>query len=140
MARAGGFTLIEVVMATLVGAGALAALLQIFGDGAVVAERATDRRIAVLVARSALDGAGADGPLFDGAGWGGADQGLVWGVTVSEWAPGTPDGAVPPLVRIIAQVARPGGPVLARLETLRLALPPPPVFDADAPAAPAGRR
>jgi len=134
--RAGeaGFALIEVVAAATIGGLSLAALLTVFNDGGARTDYAAEKRVAALIAQSALASAGTDAPLFPGAAWSGFDQGFAWTVQVSEYAGGDRDGRVPPLLRIAARVGRPGGSAaLASLSTLRLALPPPPVFDPDAP-------
>jgi len=132
--REGGFALIEVVAAATIGGLSLAALLTVFNDGGARTDYAGEKRVATLVAQSALAGAGTEGPLFAGAAWAGFDQGFTWTVQVSEVIPGDRNGLVPPLLRIEARVGRPGGTAaLASLATLRLALPPPPVFDPDAP-------
>jgi len=129
-----GFALIEVVAAATIGGLSLAALLTVFNDGGARTDYAAEKRVAALVAQSALAGAGTEGPLFAGAAWSGFDQGFAWNVQVSEVIPGDRNGLVPPLLRIDVRVGRPSGSAaLASLATLRLALPPPPVFDPDAP-------
>lgn len=132
--REAGFSLIEVVTAAAIGGAALAALLTVFQDGGARTDYAAEKRVAALVAQSALSAAPTLGPLLPGAAWAGTDQGMAWRVAVSEHAPGDRDGRVPPLLRIDVAVGRPGGQAaLASLSTLRLAVPPPPVFDPDAP-------
>jgi len=132
--REAGFALIEVVAAATIGGLSLAALLTVFNDGGARTDYAAEKRIAALVAQSALASAGTEGPLFPGATWSGSGQGFAWTVQVSEYAAGDRNSLVPPLLRVEALVGRPGGnAAMARLSTLRLTLPPPPVFDPDNP-------
>lgn len=132
--REAGFALIEVVAAATIGGLSLAALLTVFTDGGARADYAAEKRLAAMVAQSALAAAGTDGPLVPGAVWNGFDQGLAWTVQVSQYAAGDRNSPAPPLLRIDTAVGRPGGSAaLASLATLRLALPSPPVFNPDAP-------
>jgi general secretion pathway protein I len=116
-----GFTLIEVVAAMAIGAASLAALLQVFGDGARQVDRAASERLAWLVAESAL--ASAQASLAEGAAQGGETAGLAWQVEVSEAAEASSGGAAPRLLRVVATVWEAGaeGRPLARLASLRLA-------------------
>lgn len=121
-----GFTLIEVAAALAVGAASVAALLQVFGEGGARADRAAASRLALMVAESVLAAAGAEGaPLAAGQAWTGAGQGLAWAVEVSDWPDAPVVRGIPAPLHLVVTVlpAGGGGPVLARLATLRL--PPP---------------
>jgi prepilin-type N-terminal cleavage/methylation domain-containing protein len=119
-----GFTLIEVAMALAVTGGALAVMLQLFGDGGQRADRASAERLGLLVAQSALAGAGAEAPLAAGAAWSGVSAGLGWQVSVAEWPEAAAGPQQPPLLLVVAAVQGPQGQELARLATLRLGPPP----------------
>lgn len=139
--REGGFTLIEIAVAATIGAASLAALLQVFGDGAIRTDRAGNERVALLLAQSALEGAGVDGPLTPGAAWAGTAAGLGWRVEVASYAEaqggGGRDAAVPDPLLVTVTVRDPGnGRVLARLATLRL----PPGTGPEPPEDPRRRR
>ncbi len=114
-------------MALAVGAGAVAVMLQVFGGAGARAERAAADRLALMVAQSALAGAGAEGPLAAGAAWEGQSAGLPYRVAVAEWSEAAAGPGLPPALLVTAAVqAWPGGPELSRLSTIRLGAPPPP--------------
>jgi type II secretory pathway pseudopilin PulG len=111
--------LIEVVVALLLAVGSLAALLPVFSDSGVRAERAALSRLALLPAQSALAVASA-GPMTPGWSLSGRGPGLVWRAEVT-----AADDATPPLrhLAVVVWAAGPEGPVgepLARLQTLRI--------------------
>ena len=115
-----GFTLIEVVVALLLGAGSIGALLSVFSGADDQADRAARSRMAWLQAQSAMDAALA-GPLNPGWRLQGLGPALVWRAEVS-----AADEASPPLrlVQVAVWALGAGGPVgepLARLQTLRIA-------------------
>jgi prepilin-type N-terminal cleavage/methylation domain-containing protein len=123
MDRRRGFTLVEVAMALAVAGGALAVMLQVFGESGQRADRAAAERLGLLVAQSAL--AGAEAPLAAGAAWSGVSAGLGWQVSVAEWPEAAAGPLLPPLLLVVAAVHGPQGQELARLATLRLGPPPP---------------
>ncbi len=115
-----GFTLLEVVVALLLGAGSIGALLGVFSDADGQADRAARSRMAWLQAQSAMDAALA-GPLSPGWRLQGLGPALAWQAEVS-----TADDGSPPLRRVQVAVwaLGPAGAVgepLARLQTLRIA-------------------
>jgi len=115
-----GFSLIEVVVALLLGAGSIGALLGVFSDADGQADRAARSRMAWLQAQSAMDAALA-GPLSPGWRLQGLGPALAWRAEVS-----TADDASPPLrlVQVAVWALGTEGPVgepLARLQTLRIA-------------------
>lgn len=143
---AAGFTLIEVAAAATIGAASIAALLQVFGDGAIRSNRAGQERLALMIAQSALEGAEGEGPLVPGAVRGGSGHGMTWRLDVGEYATtAATNRATDPLpeARLLTVTVQGGngtGPVLARLATLRLVPAPAGLAEPDPRLSPPGGR
>jgi general secretion pathway protein I len=76
-----GFTLIEVLVATVIAALALIALLESFSSGLSTVSRLAARDRASLLAQSILEAAGARELLTEGVETGQASQGIEWRTT-----------------------------------------------------------
>lgn len=122
MGREAGFTLVEVMIAFAVTAAAVAAVIEILGDGVLRTGAAADLTQATLAAQSLLESAGRDHPLEPGTTEGRTPEGLSWRLEVGEAGP--PGGRGVELYRVEATVrpARgwPARPVA--LATLRAAV------------------
>ena len=81
--RAGGFTLLEVLVAFTILAIALTALIQAFSQGLRASTVAEDRATAVLLARSKLAEVGRSVSLEEGDRSGDLEKGLGWRLTIS---------------------------------------------------------
>jgi general secretion pathway protein I len=75
---AGGFTLIEVLVAFVVVAVVLSLVLGVFSGGLSVSRRADDRAMAALYASSVLAATGREQPLTPGYAEGRFDDGFAW--------------------------------------------------------------
>ncbi len=76
--RAGGFTLLEVLVAFTILAIALTALIQAFSQGLRASTVAEERALAVLVARSIMAEVGSSIPLEQSEQSGDLEDGLGW--------------------------------------------------------------
>ena len=80
--RAGGFTLLEVLVAFTILAIALTALIQAFSQGLRASTVAEERATAVLVARSIMAEVGSSIPLEESEQSGDLEDGLGWRLTI----------------------------------------------------------
>jgi prepilin-type N-terminal cleavage/methylation domain-containing protein len=76
-----GFTLIEVLVATVIAALALVALLESFSSGLFTVSRLAARDRAALLAQSVLEAAGASELLTEGVETGRTLEGVEWRTT-----------------------------------------------------------
>jgi general secretion pathway protein I len=135
MQRARGFTLVEVIVATVVAALCLSALSSVFSGNMRSAVVASELSRASTLAQSLLASAGVEKPLTDGVEAGNAEGDLNWTRTVSEEAADDAEIATrPPLllkrVTVRVQVGADTTFAAARaveLSTLR-AIPRPPTL------------
>ena len=83
--QAGGFTLLEVIVAVVIAALCLSALAQVFATGVRAAGAASDYTRAVTLAQSLLASAGVEKPLEEGA-----ESGTIFKSrkAVGRWTPG----------------------------------------------------
>jgi type II secretion system protein I len=79
--REAGFTLIEVLVATVIAALALVALLESFSSGLSTVSRLAERDRAALLAQSVLEAVGARELLTEGVETGQASDGVEWRTT-----------------------------------------------------------
>ncbi|WP_243043151.1 prepilin-type N-terminal cleavage/methylation domain-containing protein [Dyella sedimenti] len=87
-----GFSLLEVIAATLLLAIAFAALLQVAGGSIALTRNADDHSQAALWARSLLDTVDIVTPLQPGVTEGRFDEEYRWRLAVTPWGPqGQPD-------------------------------------------------
>lgn len=107
--QAGGFTLLEVIVAVVIAALCLSALAQVFATGVRAAGAASDYTRAVTLAQSLLASAGVEKPLEEGAESGTtADGKLTWTLTVTQEPTDDADALIRPpleLKRLIARVS-----------------------------------
>lgn len=107
--QAGGFTLLEVIVAVVIAALCLSALAQVFATGVRAAGTASDYTRAVTLAQSLLASAGVEKPLEEGAEGGTtADGKLAWTLTVTQEPTDDADALIRPpleLKRVIARVS-----------------------------------
>ena len=90
--RAGGFTLIEVVVAFLLLSVVLSAGYELFTTGMRRAVDLEERSQALAIAQSRLAGAGVDTPLKEGAASGQTEDGKYrWTLTIARSAEAGPD-------------------------------------------------
>lgn len=105
---AGGFTLLEVIVAVVIAALCLSALAQVFATGVRAAGTASDYTRATALAQSLLASAGVEKALDDGSESGTSSDGkLLWTVTVSSEPTDDADALIRPpleLKRVIARV------------------------------------
>lgn len=105
---AGGFTLLEVIVAVVIAALCLSALTQVFATGVRAAGTASDYTRATALAQSLLASAGVEKALDDGSESGTSSDGkLLWTVTVSSEPTDDADALIRPpleLKRVIARV------------------------------------
>lgn len=94
--RSRGFSLLEVVAATLLLAIAFAALLKVAGGSIALTRNADDHSQAALWARSLLDTVDITTPLRQGSSEGRFDDRYRWRLVVSPWTP-PPMPAQPPM-------------------------------------------
>lgn len=133
--RAAGFTLIEVLVALVIGGLAVTAIAGVFGSG-LLASRVSDQAvIALTLAETTLAAAGADEPLRPGSRGGSFDHHFGWQLSIAPYDdPGRrdPSGVAAPLAlrlyRVAVTVAWNDGAKRRQLSlsTLRLGPPPPP--------------
>ena len=119
MRRAGGFSLVEVIVAFALMASALAILIAILGGGLAQVRRAGDASIATLHAESLLAERGALGPIEAGEESGDFEDGRYrWTLVVEEVEDPAPvaagEGEQAPIESVGLQGA--GEPVLYRLQ------------------------
>jgi general secretion pathway protein I len=94
-ARARGFSLLEVVAATLLLAIAFAALLKVAGGSIALTRNADDHSQAALWARSLLDTVDITTPLRPGSSEGRFDDHYRWRLVVTPWNPPAVAGLAP---------------------------------------------
>ncbi len=82
---AGGFTLLEVLVAFMILTISLGVLLQIFGGGLDNLSTSEKQAAATMLARSKLAAVGIEEPLYIGRTDGETDEGFRWQVTVSAY-------------------------------------------------------
>lgn len=101
-----GFTLIEILVAFTIAAGALAVVFELLSGNMTGMARTQARERAVLIAQSRLDAASADTGLAPGVLTGRADAQFQWQVTVEPFdAPlATRQGKAAQLYRVVARV------------------------------------
>src|SRR5215469_2769601 len=90
MRRARGFSLLEVIAATLLLAIVFAALMKVAGGSIALTRNADDHSEAALWARSLLDTVDITTPLRPGSSEGRFDDNYRWRLVVSPWSPGQP--------------------------------------------------
>lgn len=97
MRRMRGFSLLEVIAATLLLAIAFAALLKVAGGSIELTRNADDHSAAALWARSLLDTVDITTPLQPGVTQGRFDDNYRWRLVVTPWAAAqaTPEQNVP---------------------------------------------
>lgn len=119
-----GFTLIEVVVALVILAGALAAVLPQFGKALRLGSGATDERAALLAAQSILAEIGARPVPGDGPMSGRIDDRLTWSAVLRP-IPLTAERGRPllPPYEVTVGVANSAGQPLASLTTIVLGRP-----------------
>ena len=111
-----GFALVETLIATAIIAVMTAAFFQVVAGHARSVQTISERRAAVLVARSALDAAVGDNE--DIVPRRGTDSRLQWRVTINPYEPRT--GGAPPLELVTVTVAPVGGDrAILQLRSLR---------------------
>lgn len=93
--RARGFSLLEVIAATLLLAIAFAALMQVAGGSIALTRNADDHSEAALWARTLLDTVDITTPLQPGTREGRFDDTYRWRLVIAPWNPGQ-GGANPP--------------------------------------------
>ena len=123
--RAGGFTLIEVIVAFTILAVALVGLLQAFATGMHGLGAAQASAGAVMFARSKMDEIGQVIALEDSELSGESDDGYRWQVRMARVEDDAGAAAVAPIVvafEVEVTVTGPSGRALS-LKTLRLGLP-----------------
>lgn len=120
--RAGGFTLLEIVVAFAIFAVAAAALFQSFSGGLRATEVGDRQAAAVLAARSLLERVGMDVPLAAGEQSGRTEDGMAWRIAIAPADLLDPqraaDSPVLPFIVEVAVAPERGQPVT--LTTLRL--------------------
>lgn len=95
--RARGFSLLEVVAATLLLAIAFTALLKVAGGAIELTRNADDHSQAALWARSLLDTVDVTTPLPPGRSEGRFDDNYRWRLLVTPWSPSTVPGQPAPM-------------------------------------------
>jgi general secretion pathway protein I len=126
--RAGGFTLIEVIVAFVMLSLVLATAFEVFSRGLARAGELDDYSKALVIAQSKLAAAGIEQTIAEGETRGQSDDGrFEWVVSVVRTEEGVPPGQPPPtiysLYRIDVRVAWTGGdtrPHAVDLSTLYL--------------------
>lgn len=128
-ARAGGFTLLEVIAAIVLLGVAFAALMKVAGASMALTRNASTHSAAAMWARSALDSAFVTTPIKLGHSAGRFDRQFAWQLDVSPWGKanaGPAAGGNPPPALALYQLdltvswsAR-GGTNRAHFRTLRL--------------------
>lgn len=113
-----GFTLIETLVAFVIVAAAFAVVLGLLSSGMLLTTRATNQRLALLVADSTLARVGSDIPLQVGAASGQTQAGFQWTVSISPYhETGLTDAIAHPYqVTVLVSRGRRG----VQLTTLRL--------------------
>lgn len=94
-AHARGFSLLEVIAATLLLAIAFAALLKVAGGSIALTRNADDHSQAALWARSLLDTVDITTPLRPGSSEGRFDDHYRWRLVVTPWSPPPTPGQAP---------------------------------------------
>lgn len=94
-ARAGGFTLLEVIAAILLLGVAFAALMKVASAAMALTQNAATHSAAAMWARSALDSAFATTPLRPGHSAGRFDRQFAWQLNVTPWSPPPRAGETP---------------------------------------------
>lgn len=131
---AGGFTLIEVLVALVIGGLAVMAIAAVFGSGLLASRVSNQAVIALTLAETKLAAAGADEPLRPGDRGGSFDNHFGWRLSIARYEdPGRPvssDVETPSalrLYRIAVTVAWNDGAKRRQLtlSTLRLGPAPP---------------
>jgi len=124
--EAGGFTLIEVLVAFAILALVLTALLQAFSAGLRGGNVAERRLMATMLARSVLDDVGAETPIVAGERSGEIDDGYRWIIRISpsETIPPVTDGEWVQVPYEVAVEVSWNGEPMTTLTTLRLAAEP----------------
>ena len=90
-----GFSLLEVIAATLLLAIAFAALMQVAGGSMALTRNADDHSQAALWARSLLDTVDITTPLQAGTSEGKFDDRYRWRLVVTPWSAGPADANAP---------------------------------------------
>lgn len=109
-ARARGFSLLEVVAATLLLAIAFAALLKVAGGSITLTRNADDHSQAALWARSLLDTVDITTPLRAGTSEGRFDDHYRWRLVVAPWNPPPTPGQAPAQALVPGQAPETGAP------------------------------
>lgn len=105
--HAGGFTLLEVIVAIVIAALCLSALAQVFATGMRSASITSDYTRAMTLAQGLLSGAGVEKSLNDGAESGTSPDGrLAWTLTVSPEPVDDADNPIRPPLELKRLVAR----------------------------------
>ena len=112
-----GFGLVETLVAAAIIASMTALTFNVIAANAQAARSMADRRLAIMVARSALDLV--DGSITQSSAYG-TMSGLVWHSTAEPYSKGVRGGRRP--LRLITVTVAPAGAArpLVRLQTLRM--------------------
>ena len=130
-AAAGGFSLIEVLVAFTILALSLGGIYQVFGSGLASADLGDRYTRAVVHAKSQLAQLGVDGPIGAGSLSGDFGDGYRWEAEISPYIPATgaaldaPSGIEPLHVRMQVLWESAGRQRSVSLDTVRLKVPAP---------------
>lgn len=87
LARARGFTLLEVLLAFVIFALSFAVVLEILGGSMRSSVRAREYTEVALLAQSLMDGVGNETPILEGGGSGESRGGYRWELVISPYLP-----------------------------------------------------
>ncbi|WP_130617249.1 type IV pilus modification PilV family protein [Dyella amyloliquefaciens] len=115
-ARARGFSLLEVIAATLLLAIAFTALLKVAGGSIALTRNADDHSQAALWARSLLDTVDITTPLRAGSSEGRFDDHYRWRLVVTPWNPPPTPGQAPAQGPVPGQAPETGAPPMRMMK------------------------